>query len=103
MQKQTELKAQFDQHIQEIKRERQGYHDRKEYAINYPHSALSMIIDAMDGRKTALPALRESSKAYDSGFIPFKITAAIIVHGVQTFCYGTTPDLGEGANLTMRV
>ena len=56
----------------------------------------------MDGRKTALPAFRESSKAYDSGFIPFKITAAII-HGVKTFCFGSTPDLGEGATLTIEV
>ena len=102
LQKLTELKTLFDQHIQDIKKERQGYQDRKEYATNYPENALSIIIDAMDGRKTALPALRETSKAYDSGFLPFKITAAV-VHGVQNFCYGTTPDLAEGANLTIEV
>ena len=97
----------FFKHIAETKKERAQYYKTKVKACivkNFCAAVvLSIIIDAMDQRKTTFPYFSRPDKCIANEYgLKTKLFAAI-VHSVGTFLFWSTPQIQGGSNLIIEV
>ena len=97
----------FFKHIAETKKEWAQYYKNKVKACivkNFCAAVvLSIIIDAMDQRKTTFPYFSRPDKCIANEYgLKTKLFAAI-VHSVGTFLFWSTPQIQGGSNLIIEV
>lgn len=101
--KREALDTMFHAHILETKKERARYYKSKQKAIANPDKYLSIIIDAMDQKKTTIPYFSNPDKCIGQEYgLKTKLIGAII-HGVGTYLFWTTHRIAGGTNVTVEV
>jgi hypothetical protein len=94
---QLELKT----HLCEERMEREQYYSARAKACDRPDKYLSIILDAMDQKKTCVPFFLNPPKCLGSDyFMKTKVTAAI-VHGHGPYMYWCTPEIAHDTNLSL--
>jgi hypothetical protein len=94
-------KGKRDTHFALQREQRRVYYVNRLRAQTHPSEVLSMIIDAMDQKKTELPVMyRKKKKDANMQFIKQKIMA-VIAHGHGRYLYAAHPPLPTGANFTI--
>ena len=97
----SELDSNFMAHIEETRLERMQYYKAKIKAISNPTCCLSIIMDAMDQRKTKVPFHNNPPKEIN-GQDPLNTKViAVIVHGHGTFLYWVTDEITHDSNLSV--
>jgi hypothetical protein len=96
-----EWKKKRDDHFTLQREQRRVYYQNRLKGQRQPTEVLSMIIDAMDQKKTELPVMnRKKKKDSNMQFIKQKIMA-VIAHGHGRYLYAAHPPLPTGANFTI--
>ena len=97
------LDLEFYSHIAETRKERQHaqYYSAKYKAISKPDECMSIIMDAMDQRKTCVPFFSNPPKCIGSDYVLKTKLTASIVHGHGTYLFWTTEQIKHDSNLTI--
>jgi hypothetical protein len=79
------LDTEFHAHIAETRKERAQYYKSRVKAMESPHKYLSVIVDAMDQRKTCFPYFCNPPKNIANEFVLKLKLIGAIVHGIGNF------------------
>ena len=101
--KREQLDADYLVHVQEFMGEKYEYYAARAKAAAEPKKYMSIIIDAMDKRKTKVPFFKNPAKATSTAYsLQTKVIGAI-VHGFGTLLFWCTDHLRHDTNLSIEV
>lgn len=95
------LDCDFYSHLAETKKERQQYYKAKNKAMTRPTEYMSLIMDSMDQRKTAVPFFSNPPKSIASEHVLKTKLMATIIHGHGTYLFWTTDQIKHDTNFTI--
>lgn len=88
-------------HIEEERSERLQYYKARTKCISNPQKGLSIIMDAMDQRKTCIPYFTNPSKAIANDFVLRTKLIGCIIHGHGTYLYWCTDQIKHDSSLSI--
>jgi hypothetical protein len=95
------LDSDFFSHIAETRKERSQYYKTKCKCIAFPEDGVSLIMDAMDQRKTAIPFWLNPPKNV-SGFFQLRTKLmAVKVHGRAHYCFWSSSQIVHDSNFSV--
>lgn len=87
------LNAKYSSHIEESWLEKAQYYKARDKARNFPSRYLSIIMDAMDQRKTCVPFFASPPKCIQS-IPPYEIKlTGCLAHGIGTYLFWAGPEI----------
>jgi hypothetical protein len=95
------LDGNFFCHIAETRKERTQYYSTKCKGANYPDNCLSLIMDAMDQRKTSIPFFLNPPKSVSNCFVLRTKLMAVKVHGKANYLYWSTNQIVHDTNFSV--
>ena len=90
----------YEEHLVHQRKQRLKYYKHREKGIDRPDKYLSMILDAMDQRKTEIPNLMRQSKSVESALKLRQKLMGALVHGIGMYLYLLSPPLKGGGNFS---
>jgi hypothetical protein len=84
-------------------KERHAYYAARAKAISHPDKYISIILDAMDQRKTRVPFFTNPAKAVANDFALKTKLFGATVHGLGTYFYWCTGQVRHDTNLSIEV
>ena len=94
------VRAERGVHLNLQRKQRAVYYANRSRAITNKRQYLSLIIDAMDQKKTQLPLMNRRQKSDNIQLIKQKVMG-VIAHGIGSYLYVGLPPLATGANFTL--
>jgi hypothetical protein len=98
-----ELRAEFADHLQLVKREREYYHSKRREAVEHPDRVLSLILDGADQGSYGLPYFPEITKTTSSAFKQRYHLIGVLAHGIGAWVYTMSDKWRADSNLTIEV
>lgn len=95
------LDIKFYSHICETRKERTQYYASKCKALLHPEDCLSLIMDAMDQRKTAIPFFLNPSKSIAGEYVLKTKLMGVKVHGIGHYLYFSTNQICHDSNFSV--
>ena len=90
-------------HIEEFMSEKYAYYAARAKCIAHPEQCMSVIMDAMDQRKTRVPYFTNPPKSVANEYTLKTKLFGATVHGHGTYFYWCTSQLSHDSNLTIEV
>ncbi len=99
------FQMQKQRHLQACRAEQHVYMKHKRLAILYPDKYISIAIDAMDQKKTAIPKINNSSKKFSEVEQMTISLMGVIIHGHDpgAIVYPVTPQFAKDGSLVMQI
>jgi hypothetical protein len=90
----------YEDHLRHQRRQRIKYYKHRRKAIDRPDDYLSIILDAMDQKKTEIPHQIQFSKQTQDALRLRQKLMGSLVHGVGMFLHLLSPPLKAGGNFS---